>query len=170
MKTKRSTGRGLHVLIRMHPRALRSIALAAVMTIAALAQTATELESPEVNRVAAKLNCDCGCKLNMACKMPPDGRCPVCQRNKAKILSMQKAGMSDEQILAQYVKEMGKGVLVVEPGTGGFVGPYIALGLGFLAVLWTIRRYMHMRPATAGGPNVDPETLAKIEKETANLD
>jgi hypothetical protein len=144
--------------------------LVVLMAVVALAQTATELESTDVNRVAAKLNCDCGCKLNMACKMPPDGRCPVCQRNKAKILSMQKAGMNDDQILAQYVKEMGKDVLVVEPGVGGVAGPYVALGLGLVAVLWVLRRYMSQKPALAGGPDVDPETLAKIEKETANLD
>lgn len=140
------------------------------MTLAALAQTAAELDSPEVNRVAAKLNCDCGCNLNMACKMPPDGRCPVCQRNKAKILSMQRAGMSDQQIIDRYVAENGKAILVVEPGIGGVVGPYIALALGMIAVIYTIRRYLRMKPALAGGPDVDPETLAKIEKETANLD
>jgi hypothetical protein len=144
--------------------------LVLLMAVAALSQTATELESPDVNRVAAKLNCDCGCKLNMACKMPPDGRCPVCQRNKAKILSMQKSGMNDDQILAQYVKEMGKDVLVVEPGTSGYTGPYVALGLGLIAVIFILRRYMRQKPALAGGPDIDAETLAKIEKETDNLD
>jgi len=140
------------------------------MTLAALGQTATELESTDVNRVAMKLNCDCGCKLNMACKMPPDGRCPVCQRNKAKILSMQQAGMNDEQILNQYVAENGKDILVVEPGIAGVLGPYVALGMGLLAVLYTLRRYLRKKPEFAGGRDVDPETLAKIERETANLD
>lgn len=139
------------------------------MAVVALSQTATELDSPEVNRVAAKLNCDCGCNLNMACKMPPDGRCPVCQKNKARILTLQRAGSSDDEIVAVFLKEMGKSVLVVEPGAGGFAGPYIALGLGLIAVMWTIRRYMKQKPPLAEGP-VDPDTLAKIEKETANLD
>lgn len=140
------------------------------MTLAALAQTATELDSPEVNRVAMRLNCDCGCKLNMACKMPPDGRCPVCQRNKTKILSMQQAGMNDQQIVDQYVAENGKDILVIEPGLGGVLGPYVALGMGLLAVIYILRRYMRMKPALAGGPDVDPATLAQIKKETANLD
>jgi hypothetical protein len=138
------------------------------MTVAALGQTATEIDSPPVMRVAAKLKCSCGCMQNMACMMAPG--CPICKMNKAKILGMQKSGMDDQMILAAYVSESGKDVLVIPPGAGGFAGPYIALGLGFLIVLWTIRRFMRKPPATAGGPDVDAETLARIEKDTANLD
>jgi cytochrome c-type biogenesis protein CcmH/NrfF len=141
------------------------------MTVAALGQTATELEQPGVLRVAGKLKCSCGCQQTMACVMPPG--CPICKMNKAKILGMQKSGMDDQQILAAYVAESGKDVLVIPPGAGGFAGPYIALGLGFLIVLWTIRRYMRKTPALAGAhgsPDVDAETLARIEKDTANLD
>jgi hypothetical protein len=140
------------------------------MVLSAWAQTATEINSADVLRIAGKLNCDCGCKLTMACRMPPDGRCPVCERNKAKIFAMQQAGMKDQQIIDSYVNEMGKGVVVIEPGVGGIAGPYIALGLGLVAVLYTIRRLMQKKLATPAGPDIDPEVLAKIEKDTANLD
>ena len=144
----------------------------AVMIVAALGQTATDLDSPAVNRVAAKLKCNCGCNQNMACVMPPG--CPVCKTNKTKIFGMQKSGMDDRQILDQYVAENTKDILVIPPGAAGFAGPYIALGLGLLVVLWTIRRYLH-KPALSpagpgGGPDVDAETMARIEKDTANLD
>ena len=139
------------------------------MTVAALAQTATELESPAVNRVAAKLNCSCGCKLNMACRMPPDGRCPVCQMNKTKILAMQQAGSSDQQILDQYAAENGKDILVIPPGSAGVLGPYVALGLGLIAVFFTIRRYMRLKPSTAA-TQIDRATLEQIEKDLAKLD
>ncbi len=151
-------------------RKFKASILIAAMTLAALAQTAAELDSPEVNRVAMKLNCDCGCNLNMACKMPPDGRCPVCQRNKTRILSLQQAGKSDQQIIDQFVGESGKAILVVEPGIAGVLGPYAALGMGFIAVIFILRRYLKKKPALAGGPDVDPDTLARIEKETANFD
>lgn len=143
--------------------------LVVLMTIAALAQTATELESPAVNRVAAKLNCSCGCKLNMACRMPPDGRCPVCQMNKAKILAMQRAGSSDRQILDQYAAENGKDILVIPPGSAGVLGPYVALGLGLIAVFFTIRRYMRIKPSVAA-TQIDRATLEQIEKDLAKLD
>ena len=44
----------------------------------------------------------------------------------------------------------GKEVLVIPPGIGGTLGPYVALGLGLLLVLWTIRRYMNKPPTLAG--------------------
>ena len=142
------------------------------MMVAALGQTATDLDSPPVNRIANKLKCSCGCNQNMACVMPPG--CPVCKTNKTKIFGMQKSGMNDRQILDQYVAESGKDILVIPPGTAGFAGPYIALGLGLLVVLWTIRRFSRKAPATAAGPgiapDIDAELLARIEKDTANLD
>lgn len=146
----------------------KSSFLIAIMMVAALGQTATEMDSPQINRIASKLKCNCGCNQTMACVMPPG--CPVCKTNKAKMVNMQKSGMSDQQILDRFVAENGKDILVIPPGIGGVLGPYIALGLGLLLVLWTIRRYMRPRMAAAGGPTVDPATLAQIEKDTANLD
>lgn len=149
-------------------RKWKSSLLLAIMMVAALGQTATEMDSPQINRIAAKLKCSCGCNQNMACVMPPG--CPVCKTNKAKMVTMQKSGMSDRQILDQYVAENGKDILVIPPGLGGVLGPYVALSLGLVLVLWTIRRYTRPRLTPAGGPPVDPATLAQIEKDTANLD
>jgi cytochrome c-type biogenesis protein CcmH/NrfF len=149
-------------------RKWKSSLLLAIMMVAAVGQTASEMDSPQINRIAAKLKCSCGCNQNMACVMPPG--CPVCKTNKAKMVNLQKAGMSDQQILDQYVAENGKDILVIPPGIAGVLGPYVALSLGFLLVLWTIRRYMRPRPASPNGPPVDPATLARIEKDTANLD
>ena len=90
--------------------------------------------------------------------------------NKAKIVNLQKSGLSDQQILDQYVAENGKDILIVPPGIAGVLGPYVALSLGLLLVLWTIRRYMRPRPTSPNGPPIDAATLARIEKDTANLD
>jgi cytochrome c-type biogenesis protein CcmH/NrfF len=149
-------------------RKWKSSLLLAIMMVAALGQTASEMDSPQINRIAAKLKCSCGCNQNMACVMPPG--CPVCKTNKAKMVKLQKSGMSDQQILDQYVAENGKDILVIPPGIAGVLGPYVALSLGFLLVLWTIRRYIRPRAASPNGPPVDAETLARIEKDTANLD
>jgi cytochrome c-type biogenesis protein CcmH/NrfF len=147
---------------------IRSAALVLVMALAAGAQTASETETPEVMRVAAKLKCSCGCNQNMACQMTPG--CAMCKMNKAKIVSMQKLGMSDNEILNRYVVENGKDILVIPPGLFGTVAPYIALLLGLGLVFWTIRRYMGKRPAMAGAPEIDPTTLAEIDKNLANLE
>ncbi|MDP9112857.1 MAG: cytochrome c-type biogenesis protein CcmH [Acidobacteriota bacterium] len=138
------------------------------MIAAALGQTATEMDSPQINRIASKLHCSCGCNQSMACVMPPG--CPICRTNKAKMVNMQKSGMSDQQILDKYVAESGKDILIVPPGIAGVLGPYVALSLGLLLVVWTIRRYMRPHKAALNGPPIDAATLARIEKDTANLD
>jgi len=142
------------------------------MALAALAQTATETESPEVNRVASKLKCSCGCNQNMACVMPPG--CNVCKMNKAKIFNMQKIGMTDREILDRYSKENGPDIIIIPPGIGGTIAPYIALALGLGLVFWTIRRYMGKKPLTAagaaGGPEIDPAMLAQIDKDLEKLE
>jgi cytochrome c-type biogenesis protein CcmH/NrfF len=141
--------------------------LVAVLAVAGLAQTASEFESEPVNRVAGKMNCSCGCNLNMACLMPPYP-CPVCRKAKAKILTMQADGKSDQQILDEFVKEGGKDVLAVGPGLLGVVGPYVALTIGLGIVVLVIRRFM--RQKAPAGPDLDAATIERIEKDLAKLD
>jgi cytochrome c-type biogenesis protein CcmH/NrfF len=161
------------------PRALRSCLLVAAMTVAGFAQNGADLESTAVLRVGAKLKCSCGCNQNMACQMP--GGCAVCKASRTKIYQMQRAGMTDRQILDQFVAEKGPDVIVIPPGVGGVLGPYVALGFGLIAVLYTIRRYMAKKPALSGmtvgsaaaagtGDAVDPATLAQIEKDMDKFD
>ena len=80
-----------------------------------------------------RLNCPCGCKTNMACRMDPYP-CKTCWDNKKKILQMQQAGMSDQAILAPFAKEMGPAVVVVPPGTLGSLSFYTAAALGLILV------------------------------------
>jgi cytochrome c-type biogenesis protein CcmH/NrfF len=148
---------------------LRSSWLALALACAGFAQSAEQMESPAVNRVAEKMLCSCGCKLNMACRMDPYP-CQHCWENKKKILKMQSVGMSDQAILDQFVKENGKDVLLVEPGAFGALSFYSAAGLGLILVVFAIRRYR--RKAAAGGPD-DPafdRYHDQIEKEMAKLD
>jgi cytochrome c-type biogenesis protein CcmH/NrfF len=147
--------------------------LVAVAATLCVAQTASEYETPQINGIAKKLNCNCGCHLDMACVMPPSGVCPVCKENKIKMAQMLKAGMTEQQILDQYVKEQGPGVLVKQPGVLGFTGPYIALGLGGLALLFVIRRLKTLKPAPAVAPANDAELAkyqAQIDKDLDKLD
>src|SRR5579864_4079976 len=89
-----------------------------LMAAPMLAQSAEEMESPAVNRVAEKLLCPCGCKMNMTCRMDPYP-CRTCWDNKKKILKMQSAGLSDQAILDQFSQDMGKDVVAVHPGVLG---------------------------------------------------
>jgi cytochrome c-type biogenesis protein CcmH/NrfF len=109
----------------------------------------------------------------MACVMPPSGVCPVCKENKIKMAQMLKSGMTEQQILDQYVKEQGPGVLVQRPGILGFTGPYIALALGGLAVFFVIGRLKKLKPAPVVRSGSDAELAkyqAQIEKDLDKLD
>lgn len=144
--------------------------LVLTLTALSLAQTQLETETPQVDRVAARLHCSCGCNLNMDCKMDP-WPCHLCRAAKEKIVKMQKAGMGDDEILREFVKESGPDVLVVEPGVLGSLSHYAGLAAGLLLLVWFVRRSMNKR-ATA--PESDAALLEKyqdkIEKETAHLD
>lgn len=152
-------------------RTFRSSLLVAVVAALCMAQTAGDLESPAVNRVAEKLNCPCGCMMNMACKMDPYP-CQVCRRAKVQIFEMQNAGKSDQEIFDAFVAENGKQILVVPPGIMG-VGGIVAMSvIGLAMVLLVIRRYMRHKPApaVANAPEIDAETMARIEKDLNKLD
>ena len=133
-----------------------------------MAQTAVDLVSEPVNRVAKKLLCNCGCAQDMTCQMEPG--CGICKRAKMKIFAEQQAGKTDDQILDEFVAENGKTILNVTPGLFGTAGPFVALSLGAIVVLLVIRRYMKKPHVAAGGPEIDPEVLDKINKDMAKLD
>src|ERR1700722_5320067 len=140
---------------------------------ACLAQSAEELESPAVNRIATRLNCPCGCKTNMACRMDPYP-CKTCWDNKKKILQMEQAGMSDQAILASFASEMGPNTVVVPPGILGSLSFYTAAALGLILVVFVIRKLSRKDASVAvGGAPHDPlldRYHDQIEKEVEKLD
>lgn len=141
------------------------LALAAALpAVPALAQSANDYESAEVNAIAVQLLCDCGCNLDMACVMPPSGVCEICRGNKVRIAAMLKEGLTEQQILDFYVSEKGPEVLAVRPGAAGFATPFIALVGGLGAVLLTIKYYMGIKPAPAVAPANDAD-LARFQDQ-----
>ena len=154
-------------------RQLRSsLVVLALAVMPIFAQSAEDLESTAVNRVAGKMLCPCGCKMNMACRMDPYP-CKTCWDNKKKILNMQAAGMPDEAILAKFQQDMGKEVVAIQPGVLGSLSFYTAAALGLLLVLWVIRRYSR-KPVAGGAGRLDEAMFDhyhdQIEKEVEKLD
>ena len=143
-----------------------------LLCAAGFAQTAEDLESPAVNRVAEKLLCPCGCKMNMACRMDPYP-CRTCWENKKKIFKLQAAGLSDQAILDQFVREQGKDIVAVPPGIAGSLSMYTAAIAGLILVVWVIRKYRR-KGAVVAAAAVDDPLLSRyhdqIEKEVEKLD
>ena len=153
------------------PKWLRISIVAAMATLGCAAQTATDLESAAVNRVAVRMSCPCGCKMNMACRMEPYP-CQVCNAHKIKIFNMQARGMSDDAILASFANTEGADILATPPGFFGSISSYAALFVGLLLVIFVIRKYRRKQPEAAG--RAADENLARyhdqIEKDLAKLD
>jgi cytochrome c-type biogenesis protein CcmH/NrfF len=155
-------------------RGLLLLALAA----AAIAQTSTQVESDEVKRVGIHLQCTCGCSDNLNCNMS-SGQCHICKPARTKIFQMQQAGMSDDSIVASFVKS-GEFTRLSDPNSSFWIVPYFSLALGGVIVWFVLRNLRHGKtgkpqPANGGKAAVpdDPEFARyreSIERDTEKLD
>jgi cytochrome c-type biogenesis protein CcmH/NrfF len=156
-------------------RRLKRSFLFALLAVAALAQTETQIESDEVKRVGVHLTCQCGCNDDLNCNMS-SGQCHFCKPARTKIFEMQKAGISDSSIIDSFVKQYGAVILRHDPNSFFWMIPYAILGVGLLLIGWIVRRWSHRpRPATAAGPAIDDDpTYARyreaVEKDLSRLD
>jgi cytochrome c-type biogenesis protein CcmH len=154
-------------------RRFRSSLLVALVTVAALAQTASEKPSLDVRRVGSRLACQCGCKDSVAtCSML---ECHFSKPAKERIAKMQAVGMSDDQIVQAFVREYGAGIYLAPPNAWGWIVPYAAVVFGFFVIYLFIKRYRKPRPLAEIGPmELDDPALEKykdqIEKDLANLE
>ncbi len=92
------------------------------------------------------------------------GGCGYCKRVKTEISQLQTKGQSDQQIIAQLVKENGQDTFLAEPGVLGWMTPYLAILGGLGLIFWFVRR--HLKTAT---PAVNSEVVNRyhdrIEKD-----
>jgi len=158
-------------------RLKRSFLFLALVGVA-IAQTESQIESDQVKRVGQHIACQCGaCSENVNCNMS-SGQCHFCKPARTKIYEMQKAGVADDGIIAEFVKEYGKGIFRADPNSYFWMIPYLALLAGG-AVTWLVvkrlRGPMTAKTAPAGGPPVDDDPVFAryrdaIEKDTEKLD
>ena len=153
----------------------KSSLLILIVTAVALAQTSDFLD-PNIKRGGERLACLCGGCKNSVGSCPMLG-CHYATPAREKIRKMQAAGFSDQQIADAFVRERGIQALVTPPAEGfnvlAWVMPFVAIGLGLLAISIFIKRFGAKR-AAAGVPGIDSEVLDRyheqIEKETSKLD
>ena len=137
-----------------------------------LAQTESQIMSDDVRRAGRHISCQCGsCSDDVNCMMS-SGQCGFCKPARTKIWKMQQAGMSDQGIADEFIKEYGAKIYRADPNAFGWVVPYGTLALGVLVIVWFVRRYYH--PAPAGGTPPTDEALGRyreqIEHDLAHLD
>jgi len=143
------------------------------MAAAAFAQTAAEKPGVDVRRVGAHLQCQCGCPDSVAtCNML---ECGFSKPAKERIAKLQAAGMSDQAIIAAFVKDYGQSIYLADPNAFGWVVPYCAVGLGLGVILLFLRKYRKVQATAAVGPvDIDDPALEKykdqIENDLSKLD
>jgi cytochrome c-type biogenesis protein CcmH/NrfF len=155
---------------------LKTSILLLAMAAVGLAQTGTEVMTPEVRRVGDKLACLCGICNNTV------GTCPMlrCEHSfpaRTRIAKGLAIGKSDDQIIKAEVKAFGLRALSGPPSEGfsllAWVMPMIALAIG-LGVVALVFKRLRPRTAMAGAPDMDHEVLDRyhdqIEKEVAKLE
>ena len=148
-----------------------------ILAAAALAQTESQIESEDVKRVGQHISCQCGaCTENVNCNMS-SGQCHFCKPARTKIFQMEKAGVGDDGIVAEFTKLYGASIFRKGPNSFFWMVPYLALLAGGLVVWYVLKRMMGsrtLRPATGGPPDPDDPVYARyrasIEKDTEKLE
>ena len=158
---------------RVGHRGGRRIALFLVLTAAAIAQTSSQIESDEVKRVGAHLQCTCGCNDNLNCNMS-SGQCPICKPARTRIFRKQQEGMSDDSIVSALVSS-GEFTRLNDPNSYFWVVPYFSLALGGSVLCLALRRLRRGKMLGPGGTGIgnDPDFaryVKAIEIETETLD
>ena len=157
-------------------RQWKSSALVLGLAMICLAQSSSQLLTPDIKRVGGRLACLCGTCKNTV------GDCPMleCHYTKPareKIAKLQALGTPDDEIVKSFVQQQGLQALSAPPTTGfsglAWIMPWVAIGLGLCAIYLFIQKF-HPKRATAGAPEIDSETLARyranIDKDLEKLD
>lgn len=142
----------------------RSSLLLVLVTGLCVAQIPSLNITPEVQRVGSRLRCMCGVCRNTMGDCPMLG-CHSAVPGREKIAKLQAAGLSDDAIVAEFVKEQGKAVLAVPPAEGfsllSWLLPPVFLLFGMGAVyLWIQRNRKLALPV-----EVPAETLDKFKQQ-----
>ncbi len=139
----------------------------------ALAQSSSELMTPDVKRIGSHLACLCGACNNTVADCPML-ECHYARPAKERIYRMAAAGRSDDEIIQAFVDEHGLQALAVPPKEGfnllGWVMPFVAIAFGLLLIWWFVRRYLGGRVAAAGDDELLNRYRDRIEQDLSKLD
>ena len=155
-------------------RRLRNSIIILALAGICLAQAQTPLVDPEVRRIGEQLRCMCGaCNYTVtSCNMMS---CSGAEYGRKKLGDLVKAGLSEEEIKANFVQEFGVVVLRQPPTEGfnlvGWVMPFAAIVMGLLFIWWFLRRYSGSRtPVPAVDDAVLEQYRERIEKDFSKID
>lgn len=130
-----------------------------------------------IQAIEKRLKCTCGCGLDVYTCRTTDFTCPVSPGLHRKVMAMAGAGMTAEQIVADFVRENGVAMLMAPPARGFNLTAYLLPGLAILgtgaALVFAILRWTRRnRPAEAAdvAPSAAPATAAELDQLRSELE
>ena len=132
------------------------------------------LTAAERDAVEHRIRCQCGCTLDVYTCRTTDFSCQVSPAMHRDVLSLAAGGYTAREILDAFVGVYGERVLMAPPAEGfnlfGWLAPFIALGIGGVAVAVLLRSWRRTpRAVTLAPPRVGaasdatPAELARLE-------
>jgi cytochrome c-type biogenesis protein CcmH/NrfF len=155
---------------RNNQRFLRStnmkLVAAFVLSISFIvAQDPTAIMTPQVARVGSRLACRCGGCRNTVGDCPMI-RCHSAEPMRHRILDMQAAGKTDDQIIQTIVQEEGIVALASPPTSGWGLFTWIMPGIALLLGFWVYTTWIrHNRKPAVAPTQADTAVLDRFRDQ-----
>ena len=156
-----------------HKTAAVGLAAVGLVIAGAIGPRRTSSSEEAFNRLSDRLLCQCGCGQHLqGCNMHP---CGTAYPMRDQIRASMAAGKSEEEVVEEFVQQMGAGVLAMPPARGiglaAWIMPLAALLLG-LAVIFRVVKRWRPQPAVerAGPPASTAAPNGTLERYTASID
>jgi len=127
-----------------------------------------------IQAVEKRLSCTCGCGLDIYTCRTTDFSCTFSPGYHRQILSLSAAGMTGDEIIAEFVKEHGESILMSPPKRGfallGYFGPWVGMvaaasGLVLLIRAWGRRVGRVSQESVPVRVDATPAELERLQRE-----
>ena len=137
-----------------------------------------------VRGVEQKLQCTCGCTLDIFTCRTTDFTCTYSPALHREVVELAEAGKSEQELIDAFVAKYGEKVLMAPKPEGFNIAGYVVPGVGIAAVggliAWILRRRVAraraIDAATAAGPvppvvpGASDEELERLERALEEID
>lgn len=136
------------------------------------ATTAREDDSL-VQAIEHRIHCTCGCNLDVFTCRTTDFSCATSPAMHRAVMAKLDSNMTAAQVVAAFEAQYGQSILMQPPKRGfnwtAYVTPFLALGLGALALGAWMRRWVRARPKDGGAAAAEPSAPTSAPDELERL-
>jgi cytochrome c-type biogenesis protein CcmH/NrfF len=134
-----------------------------------------------IQAVEKRIHCTCGCNLDVYTCRTTDFTCTTSPRMHKEVMRLAEAGMTGDQIVADFVKQYGEAILMAPPKEGFNLAGYFTPGAVILTagalLVMAMRRWVRRTPPTAPatadndlGVNASPAELERLRRELDRIE